>query len=136
MQRDSIVRIRGLIRVTLSLLFSYALFFVIYNNVKNYPSEELSTLLGHITSAIIVLWFSIAMLLNGIREIKFFEIKYKTYLISVLFIIGFIYVLTNEITDQKRLSVIIFGAIVLSLLSYLSFRDARFFRLKKKSISI
>ena len=136
MQRDLALRIRGILRVILSLFFSYALFLFIYQSIKNYSSEELSILLGHVTSAIIILWFSIAMLLNGFKEIKFIEIKYKTYLMSFLFTVGSVYVLLNEITDQKRLSVIIFGMLVLSLLSYLSFCDARFFRLKKKSVSV
>lgn len=136
MKRDSVLRIRGILRVILALLFSYALFSVIYSAIKNYLSEELSILLGHITSATIILWFSIAMLLNGIKEIKFIEIKYKTYLIGFLFIVAFVYFLLNEITDQRRLSVIIFDTMVLSLLIYLSFCDVRFFRLKKKSLSV
>lgn len=71
MQKDLALRIRGVLRVILSLFFSYALFSVIYDSIKNYSLEELSILLGQVTSAVIILWFSIAMLLNGFKEIKY-----------------------------------------------------------------
>lgn len=127
-------KIRGTIRIILSLLLIYSSINVFYTDIVIRFNDPTEVLVGHVCGLAIVLYFSTSLFLNGVIEFRQEKLKYKTYFPTMVATIVFVYFLIQEILDRKDITVALFVSLLILLFGYLTVYDFLYFKKVNKSI--